>query len=68
MEIIKETIEKEYNDWNYDRHRVIDTTPTEEDFMITVHDFLEFERKLAMVENCRKAGYSDKLISHIWNN
>lgn len=65
MEIIKETIEKEYNDWNYDRHRVIDTTPTEEDFIKTIYDFLEFERKQAIIESCREAGYSDDLISYI---
>ena len=41
--VIKDTITLEGNDWNYDQHRVIDTTPTEEDFKKTVADYLSWK-------------------------
>lgn len=31
------------NDWNFEQHQVIDYTPTEEDFMKTVGDYLSWE-------------------------
>lgn len=43
IELIKDTITLEGNDWNYNQHRVIDIVPTEEDFMKTIGDFLTFE-------------------------
>ena len=57
MEIIESKIEQKYNDWNFDNHKVIDTTPTPSDFMQTVVDFMEFERKLALSEALYKAGF-----------
>ena len=49
--IIKDTITLEGNDWNYDQHRVIDTTPTEEDFKKTVSAYLSFKVSQLMKEN-----------------
>lgn len=66
MEIVKEKINKEYKDWNFDTHRVIDTTPTDEDFMKTVASFLEFERKKSLVKGFKEQGYSDDFLSFIW--
>ena len=43
IDFIEDVITLNGNDWNYDQHRVIDTTPTEEDFLKTVGDFLQFE-------------------------
>lgn len=43
IDIVEDYITLSGKDWNYDQHRIIDTTPTEEDFMKTVGDFLEFE-------------------------
>lgn len=43
IDIVEDVITLDGNDWNYDQHRVIDTTPTEEDFLKTVGDFLQFE-------------------------
>lgn len=43
VDVVEDVITLSGKDWNYDQHRVIDTTPTEEDFMKTVGDFLQFE-------------------------
>lgn len=43
IDYIEDTITDSGNDWNYTQHKVIDTTPTEEDFLKTVGDYLEFE-------------------------
>ena len=43
IDFVEDVITLNGNDWNYDQHRVIDTTPTEEDFLKTVGDFLQFE-------------------------
>ncbi len=43
IDFVEDYITLNGNDWNYDQHRVIDTTPTEEDFLKTVGDFLQFE-------------------------
>lgn len=40
---IEDTISLEGNDWAYFKHRVIDTTPTEEDFKKTVADYLAWK-------------------------
>lgn len=45
IDIIDDTITLEGNDWNYNQHCIIDTTPTEEDFLKTVGDYLQFEIK-----------------------
>ena len=41
--IIKDTISLEGNDWTFNQHRKIDTTPTEEDFKKTVSDYLAWK-------------------------
>lgn len=40
--IIKDTISLNGNDWTFQSHRKIDTTPTETDFRKTVSDYLSF--------------------------
>lgn len=40
--VIKDTISLNGNDWAYQSHRKIDTTPTEADFRKTVSDYLSF--------------------------
>lgn len=41
--VIKDTISLNGNDWTYQSHRKIDTTPTEEDFRKTVADYLAWK-------------------------
>ena len=41
--VIKDTITLEGNDWTYNQHKKIDTTPTEEDFKKTVSDYLAWK-------------------------
>lgn len=43
IDVVEDVITLSGKDWNYDQHRVIDTTPTEEDFLKTVGDYLQFE-------------------------
>lgn len=43
IDIVEDCITLSGKDWNYDQHRIIDTTPTEEDFLKTVGDYLKFE-------------------------
>lgn len=37
-------------DWNFEQHQIIDTTPTEEDFLKTVGDFLSWKVSMALKE------------------
>ena len=39
---IEDTIEMDGTDWTFSQHKVIDTTPTEEDFKKTVAEYLSF--------------------------
>lgn len=41
--VIHDTISLEGNDWTFTQHKVIDTTPTEEDFKQTVADYLSWK-------------------------
>ena len=41
--VIKDTITLNGNDWTYQSHRKIDTTPTDEDFKKTVADYLAWK-------------------------
>jgi hypothetical protein len=41
--VIKDTIGLDGNDWTFNQHRVINTTPTEEDFKKTVSDYLAWK-------------------------
>ena len=41
--VIRDTISLEGNDWTFNQHRKIDTTPTEEDFKKTVSDYLAWK-------------------------
>ncbi len=41
--IIKDTITLNGNDWTFNQHKKIDTTPTEEDFKKTVSDYLAWK-------------------------
>lgn len=49
--IIKDTISLKGNDWNFNQHQKIDTTPTEEDFKKTVADYLSWKVSQLMKEN-----------------
>lgn len=42
---IEDKITLNGDDWTYDKHRVIDTIPTEEDFKRTVADYMEYKAK-----------------------
>ncbi len=41
--VIKDAITLKGNDWTFNQHKVIDTTPTEEDFKKTVADYLAWK-------------------------
>lgn len=41
--VIRDTIALEGNDWTFNQHKKIDTTPTEEDFKKTVADYLAWK-------------------------
>jgi len=41
--VIKDTISLNGNDWTFNQHKKIDTTPTEEDFKKTVADYLAWK-------------------------
>lgn len=42
-QVVDDQITDAGNDWNFEQHQVIDYTPTEEDFMKTVGDYLSWE-------------------------
>ena len=50
--VIKDTITLNGNDWTFNQHKKIDTTPTEEDFKNTVSNFLAWK-----VANLMKGGH-----------
>ncbi len=41
--VIRDTVSLDGNDWTFNRHKKIDTTPTEEDFKKTVADYLAWK-------------------------
>lgn len=41
--VIRDTVTLEGNDWTFNQHKKIDTTPTEEDFKKTVSDYLAWK-------------------------
>jgi len=41
--VVKDTIGLDGSDWTFNQHRVINTTPTEEDFKKTVSDYLAWK-------------------------
>lgn len=41
--VIRDTVTLEGNDWTFNQHKKIDTTPTEEDFKTTVADYLAWK-------------------------
>lgn len=43
IDVIDDVITLNGDDWNYNQHRKIDTTPTEDDFLKVVGDYLQFE-------------------------
>ena len=42
-EYIEDTITLEGNDWTFNQHKIVDTIPTEEDFMKVVSEYLAWE-------------------------
>lgn len=49
--IIKDTITLNGDDWSFNQHQKIDTTPTEEDFKATVANYLSWKVSQLMKEN-----------------
>lgn len=49
--VIKDTITLNGDDWNFNQHQKIDTTPTEEDFKNTVANYLSWKVSQLMKEN-----------------
>ena len=45
-EYIEDTISLNGDDWTFSKHRVIDTQPKEEDFRVTIKDFLNWKMKI----------------------
>ena len=43
MDYIEDTISLDGNDWTYNQHKKIDTTPTFDDFRKTVQDYLSYK-------------------------
>ena len=41
--VIRDTVSLDGNDWTFNQHKKIDTTPTEEDFKKTVADYLTWK-------------------------
>lgn len=48
VDFVDDVISLDGNDWNYTQHMVIDTVPTEEDFMKTVGDYMSFELSMVL--------------------
>lgn len=46
--VIQDTVSLDGNDWTFNQHKVIDTTPTEEDFRKTVADYLAWRVDLVL--------------------
>lgn len=46
--VIRDTVSLEGNDWTFNQHKKIDTTPTEEDFKKTVADYLAWKVNAAL--------------------
>ena len=42
-QVVMENISLEGNDWNFDKHKIVDTTPTINDFKKTVSDYISWE-------------------------
>lgn len=53
---IEDLINSSGNDWNFEKHQIIDTTPSEEDFMKTVGDYLSWEANKLL----NGGGYNDE--------
>lgn len=62
---IDEYITLNGDDWNYEKHRIIDTIPTANDFYKTIFMYQEYERKQRITEILRKRGFSDKDIGEM---
>lgn len=54
---IYDTINLDGEDWTYSAHKVVDLTPTEEDFKKTVADYLEFKCKQALMDRGLNTDY-----------
>ena len=59
IDVVDDVITLEGNDWNYTQHMVIDTVPTEEDFMKTVGDYMSFELSMVLSGKGHLIGLED---------
>lgn len=62
---IDEYITLNGDDWNYEKHKVIETIPTPNDFYKTIFMYQEYERKQRITEILRKRGFDDKDIGEM---
>ena len=59
IDVVDDVITLSGDDWNYTQHMVIDTVPTEEDFMKTVGDYMSFELSMVLSGRGHLIGLED---------
>ena len=59
IDVVDDVITLSGDDWNYTQHMVIDTVPTEEDFMKTVSDYMSFELSMVLSGRGHLIGLED---------
>ena len=59
IDVVDDVITLSGDDWNYTQHMVIDTVPTEEDFMKTVGDYMSFELSMVLSGKGHLIGLED---------
>lgn len=59
IDIVDDVITLSGDDWNYTQHMVIDTVPTEEDFLKTVGDYMSFELSMVLSGRGNLIGLED---------
>lgn len=59
IDIVDDVITLSGDDWNYTQHMVIDTVPTEEDFLKTVGDYMSFELSMVLSGSGHLIGLED---------
>lgn len=59
IDVVDDVITLDGNDWNYTQHMVINTVPTEEDFMKTVGDYMSFELSMVLSGRGHLIGLED---------
>lgn len=65
IDYIDDTIDLNGGDWTYSQHKVIDTTPTESDFIKTVGDYMTFELSMILSGRGELIGFSDEELEKV---